>query len=75
MKRLRITAQRPHTLGEFDSSGKNYTIYLAEDPQTFEWRAVLDITEAHVHEEGSGDYGWQALANLADRMKRMGLLE
>jgi hypothetical protein len=76
MKKMRVTAQRPpNALGDFDTSGKNYTISLAEDPETYEWRATLSIPEAHVHEEGSGDYGWEALANLADRMKRMGLLD
>ena len=64
MKKMRVIADE-----------KNYTIFLAEDPQTFEWRATIDIPEAHVHEEGSGNYGWEALANLADRMKRMGLLD
>jgi len=58
-----------------EDRGKHYTIDLTEDSETFEWRAELSIPEAHVHEMGSGDYGWQALMNLADIMKRMGLLD
>jgi len=74
-KAIDMLAQEYYALGDFDKSGRNYTIHVSEDPQTYEWRAVIDIPDAAIHEEGSGDYGWQALANLADRMKRIGLLE
>lgn len=54
---------------------RSYTVAVIEHKEG-DWEAVFAIPELHNFQlKEKGRYGWEALAKLADRAKRTGVME